>query len=97
MDSNNNVVPPSTPSMVLSPDENAVRGVLIGEKINTIAILQSLKIISKETSRFSIILSCFMISRLILHPTLQIYVNKLEVDFVSGYRDWKKAFHVCEP
>jgi len=73
--------------------ENAVRDVLIGEKINTVDILESLKIVPKEKSRLNIPL-CRMVSRPIVRPALQTDVNKLEADFVRGYRNWEKVFHV---
>jgi len=87
-----------SPSMVPSPEvhphyENAVRDVLIGEKINTVDILESLKIVPKEKSRLNIPL-CRMVSRPIVRPALQTDVNKLEADFVHGYRNWEKVFHV---
>lgn len=89
--------PPPTstvPSPELHPHyENAVRDVLIAQKINTVDILESLKILPKEKSRLNIPL-CRMISRPIVRPALQTDVNKLEADFVHGYRDWEKVFHV---
>ena len=96
MDSNINS--PSATSLLPSPEvhphyENAVRDVLVAEKINTVDILEALKILPKEKSRLNIPL-CRMISRPIVRPALQTDVNKLEVDFVHGYRNWEKVFHV---
>lgn len=97
-DFNINSLSPSATSLFPSPEvhphyENAVRDVLIAEKINTVDILESLKILPKEKSRLNIPL-CHMISRPIVRPALQADVTKLEADFVHGYRDWEKVFHV---
>ena len=82
------------PSPELHPHyENAVRDVLIARKINTVDILESLKIASKDKSRLNIPI-CRMISRPIVRPALQTNVNKLEADFVHGYHNWEKVFHV---
>ena len=89
--------PPSTaimPSPELHPHyENVVRDVLIARKINTVDILESLKIASKDKSRLNIPI-CRMISRPIVRPALQTDVNKLEADFIHGYHNWEKVFHV---
>lgn len=71
-------------------DEDVLRG---RQKLNSVATISSLRIKPVGKSRFSIPL-CRMVSMPMVRPTLQSDLEKLEQEFVHGYREGAAVFYV---
>jgi hypothetical protein len=63
------------------------------QKLNSVATISSLRFQPISVSRFSISL-CKLVAMPLVRPTLQSDLDKLEQEFVHGYRDGAAVFYV---
>jgi hypothetical protein len=63
------------------------------QKINSIQCIKSMRILSKEVSRFEIPL-CRMVYMPLVRPTLAHDIKRLEAEFIHGYRPRAPVFYV---
>ena len=61
--------------------------------MDSIQCIESMRIPSKEASRFDILL-CRMIYMLVVCPTLVYDIKRLEVEFIHGYRPTAPMFYI---
>jgi hypothetical protein len=71
-------------------DEDEIR---TRQKLNSVATISSLRFQPSTVSRFSIPL-CRLVAMPLVRPTLQSDLDKLEQEFVHGYRDGAAVFYV---
>ena len=71
-------------------DEDEIR---TRQKLNSVATISSLRFLPISVSRFSIPL-CRLVAMPLVRPTLQSDLDKLEQEFVHGYRDGAAVFYV---
>jgi hypothetical protein len=63
------------------------------QKANSIQCIEGMRLLSKEASRFDILL-CRMIYMLLVRPTLTHDIKRLEAKFTHGYRPGASVFYV---
>ena len=71
-------------------DEDEIR---TRQKLNAVAIISNLRFQPISVSRLSIPL-CRLVAMPLVRPTLQSDLDKLEQEFVHGYRDGAAVFYV---